>query len=183
MKTDVQAVAVVGARKMSDRGKKIAYDYSFNLAKRGVTIVSGLARGIDSVAHRAALDAGGRTIAVLGSGVDVIYPPENKKLAEEISKHGAVVSQFPRGTKPFPKNFLERNGLISKLAKAVLVIEGAIRSGTLSTATWAANQGREVFVIPGSEITDYLADQGATIANSPEDIIKYLNDTEYLNSF
>lgn len=174
-KADKKAVAVVGARLMSPRGKKLAYEYSFYLAGHGVTIVSGLARGIDSVAHRAAIDAGGRTIAVLGSGIDVIYPPENKNLAQEISKHGAVVSQFPKGTKPYPKNFLERNGMIAKLARAVLVIEGKRRSGTLSTAGWAANLGREVFVIPGSEITDYLIKEGATIANSPADILEYLD--------
>lgn len=177
-KADENAVAIVGSRKMSEKGKALAYKFSFELASVGFTIISGLARGIDSVAHRAALDAKGRTIAVLGSGLDVIYPPENKDLFNEIinTGHGAVVSEFPAGTKPFPKNFLARNRIISGLSKCVLVIEGARRSGTLSTVTWAANQGREVFVIPGSEITDYLADNGATIANSPSDIIEYLNN-------
>ena len=174
MPRDKNAVAVVGTRVPSERGRKIAYEYSFYLAGHGVTIVSGLARGIDSVAHRAALAAGGRTIAVLGSGIDIIYPPENKGLAKEIAGHGAIVSQFPKGTKPLPKNFLERNGTIAKLSKCVLVIEGLKRSGTLSTAGWAANLNREVFVIPGSEITDYLAREGATIANSPADILEYL---------
>ena len=173
--TDTFAVAIVGSRLSSGRGEKIAYEFSFYLAGHGVTIISGLARGIDSVAHRAAIDAGGRTIAVLGSGIDVIYPPENINLAREISENGAVVSQFPRGTKPYAKNFLERNGTIAKLAKAVLIVEGARRSGTLSTATWAVNQGREVFVIPGSGVTEYLINQGATVANSPADILEYLN--------
>lgn len=173
--TDSFAVAIVGSRNSSKSGEKIAYEFSFYLAGHGVTIVSGLARGIDSIAHRAALDAGGRTLAVLGSGLDIIYPPENTGLAQEIIKNGALISQFPKGTKPFPNNFLARNETVVKLSKAVLVIEGERRSGTLSTATWAANHSREVFVIPGSGATDYLIKEGATIANSPVDILEYLN--------
>lgn len=173
-KEDENAVAIVGSRKMTSKGRDNAFKFAYELAKNGVTIISGLARGIDTVAHEGALAAGGRTIAVLGSGVDIIYPPENKNLSEKIIKSGAVVSEFPAGTKPFGKNFLQRNRIISALSKAVIIIEGTTRSGTISTATWAANQGKEVFVIPGSPATDYLAENGATIANDPSEILDYL---------
>ena len=112
---------------------------------------------------------------MLGSGIDVIYPYRNRGLAEAISKNGAVVSAFPKGTAPIGKNFLARNRIIVALSKAVLVIEGAARSGTLSTASWAANDGKEVFAIPGSEATDWLIEQGATVAKTPEEVIEYLD--------
>ena len=175
LKSDANAIAVVGARKMSQRGRRLTFTFVNKLAKAGYTIVSGLAIGIDTVAHEAALKAGGRTIAVLGSGIDIIYPYSNKDLALRIAKSGAVVSAFPKGTKPFGKNFLARNRIIVGLAKAVLVIEGARRSGTLSTASWAANDGKDVFAIPGSEATDWLIDQGATVAKTPEEVIEYLD--------
>ena len=172
--TDTQAVAVVGSREMSLRGQKLTRRFVKELVQNGYTIVSGLARGVDTLAHQTALENHGRTIAVLGSGLDIIYPPENKTLAGEIVKNGALVSPFPRGTKPYPKNFLARNRLIAQLSLAVLVIEGKRRSGTLSTASWAANAGIEVFAVPGSEATDWLINQGAAIAKRPSDIIKYL---------
>lgn len=172
---DKKAIAIVGSRVASEKGKGLAYKYAFDLAKRRITIVSGMAYGIDSVAHKGALDAGGRTIAVLGSGLNVIYPPENKDLAREIVKSGALVSEFPPNTQPYPKNFLARNRIVTGLSKAVLIIEGAKRSGTLSTASWAADQGKEVFVIPGSPATDFLIENGASIPKSPQDIINYLN--------
>ncbi len=171
---DQNAVAIVGSRKPTKQGLEIAYKFAYEIAKADITIISGLARGIDSAAHKAALDAAGRTIAVLGSGLDIIYPPENKKLAEEIMKSGVLVSEFPQGTKPFAKNFLARNRVIAKLSKAVLVIEGKRRSGTLSTAGWAADEGKEVFAVPGSEITDYLIENGSSIAYTPQDIIGYI---------
>lgn len=171
---DKRAVAVVGSREMSDRGKKITQEFVKVLVKEGITIVSGLARGIDTVAHQTAIENGGRTIAVLGSGLDIIYPPENKKLAQEITKHGVLVSGFEYGTKPLPQNFLARNQLIVKFSKAVLVIEGRRRSGTISTANHAANEGIEVFAVPGSEATDYLIENGASIANNPKDVIEYM---------
>ena len=175
LKSDSDAIAVVGAREMTERGRKLTVHFVEKLVEAGFTIVSGLARGIDTVAHETALAAGGRTIAVLGSGIDVIYPHRNKSLAEKITKAGAVVSSFAKGTKPFGKNFLARNRIIVNLSQAVLVIEGARRSGTLSTASWAANDGTEVFVVPGSEATDWLIEQGANVANDPADIIEYLN--------
>lgn len=175
LKKDRYSVAVVGSRIMSKRGEALTKIFVKKIAMKGFTIISGMARGIDSIAHKTALAVGGRTIAVLGSGIDVIYPPENEGLANRISKNGAVVSPFPKGTKPYPKNFLARNRIVVKLSQAVLVIEGARRSGTLSTASWAANEGVEVFAIPGSPATDYLIEQGATIAKDPETIIEYLD--------
>jgi DNA processing protein len=181
LKKDKRAVAIVGTRTPTKYGREVAYKFSFELAKKGITIVSGLARGIDTVAHNAALDAGGRTIAVLGSGLDVIYPPENLGLAQRIIKSGALVSQFAYGTKPLGKNFLIRNELVARLSRAILVVEGSRRSGTISTASHAANLGVEVFAVPGpvnspmSEAPLYLIEQGAQIARVPGDILEYIN--------
>lgn len=175
IESDKKAVAVVGSRLVSPRGKDLTRKFVRELSGAGFTIISGLARGVDTIAHETALATGGRTIAVLGSGIDVIYPPENKDLAEKISCHGAVVSGFADKTKPYPGNFLARNKIIAGLSLAVLVIEGKRRSGTLSTAAHAANLGLEVFAIPGSEATDWLIAQGATVANSPSVVIEYLN--------
>ncbi len=176
-KADKKAVAIIGTRRMTDYGKRMAAKFARELAKNKVTIVSGLARGIDTIAHKAALSAGGRTIAVLGCGLDIVYPPENKSLAERIKNSGVIISEFPLGTKPLGKNFLTRNRIISGLSLAVLVVEGARRSGTLSTASWAANQGRDVFAIPGpidsplSAAPLYLIENGAQIAQKPKDIL------------
>ncbi len=176
-KKDKKAVAIIGSRKMTDYGKRTTARFARELAKNNVTIISGLARGIDTIAHKAALSAGGRTIAVLGCGLDIIYPPENKTLAERIKKSGAIISEFPLGTKPLAKNFLTRNRIISGLSLAVLVVEGARRSGTLSTASWAANQGREVFAVPGpidsplSAAPLFLIENGAQIARNPKEIL------------
>ncbi len=172
---DKRAVAVVGSREMSERGKKLTEKFVKELVKNKVTIISGLARGIDTIAHETALKYGGRTVAVIGSGLDIIYPPENKDLAERILKNGAVVSGFPEGTPPAGKNFLARNQIIVKLSQAVLVIEGKRRSGTISTANHAANETIEVFAIAGSEATDYLIENGASVANTPQDVIQYLD--------
>ena len=178
--SDQKAIAIIGSRKMTDYGKKVAWDFSYFLAKAGVTIVSGLARGIDSTVHKAALYAKGRTIAVLGSGIDIIYPPENRLLAKSISEQGAVVTEFPPGTPPFKSNFLARNRIISGLSLGVLIIEGARISGTLSIANWAANQGREVFVIPGrlddplSGLPNYLIENGAKVVTKPQEILDML---------
>jgi len=182
LKSDKFAVAVVGSRLMSERGKSLTEKFVKELVKNKVTIVSGLARGIDTVAHKTAIENKGRTIAILGSGLDIIYPPENTELAKEVVEHGALISPFPKGTRPIGANFLARNRVIVSLSLAVLVIEGARRSGTLSTASWAANSGVEVFAIPGSPATDWLIEQGASIANTPTDVIQYLKANAINNS-
>lgn len=175
LETDKTGVAIVGSRITSKRGRELAYKFSFELAKHNFTIISGLALGIDTIAHTAALNAGGRTIAVLAHGLDRIYPHQNTNLANEIVKSGCLMTKFPPGTTPVPKNFLARNQLIAGLSKAVLVVEGERRSGSISTANHAANLGVEVFAIPGSPATDWLIENGANVANSPEDILNYLN--------
>lgn len=146
---DDLALAVVGARYATAYGRQVTEKLVFDLAAAGLTIVSGLARGIDSVAHQSAIEAGGRTIAVLGSGVDLIYPPENKGLADQITRHGAIVSEFPLGFPSVPSNFPARNRIISGLSLGVLVSEAASDSGSLITAGCAAEQSREVFAVPG----------------------------------
>lgn len=174
---DQKSVAIVGSRTPSEYGVKMATLFASYLAKNGVTVISGLARGIDSVAHESALAVGGRTIAVVGSGLDIIYPPENKQLFKRITTCGAILSQFPLGTAPLPQNFLARNAIIAAMARAVLVVEGKSRSGTLSIANWAANLNVDVYAIPGrvdsvlSEAPNYLIRNGATAVVDPKDIL------------
>lgn len=179
---DKKALAVVGSRRMSGYGEKVTQKLVTDLVREKITIVSGLARGIDTIAHQTALKMGGRTIAVLGSGLEKIYPPENKNLAEEIIKgHGAVVSEFPPEQPPAVLNFPARNRLIAGLSLGVLVIEGAARSGSLITARWAAEQGKEVFAVPGpidavnSQAPLFLIKQGAKAVATVEDILEELN--------
>jgi DNA processing protein len=177
---DALAVAVVGSRQATPYGAAIAEDLSGALASRGVTVVSGLARGIDSAAHRGALRVGGRTIAVLGSGVDIIYPPENRRLAAEIERHGAIVSQFAPGTPPLAHHFPARNRVIAGLALGVVVVEAAEHSGALITARVAAELGREVMAVPGratslqSRGAHALIRDGAALVQSWEDVIAEL---------
>ena len=164
---DDWAISVVGTRRVTAYGKQVAGEVSRFLAENGVTVVSGLARGVDAIAHQSALQNGGRTIAVLGSGVDVIYPPEHRKLADEIVHAGAVISDYPLGTQPESSNFPPRNRIISGLSLATIVIEAGETSGALITAKFAAEQGREVFAVPGSILapqssgTNELIEQGA----------------------
>jgi DNA processing protein len=180
MREDAFAVAVVGSRRATPYGIAAAGDLSRELASRGVTIVSGLARGIDSAAHRGALRAGGRTIAVLGSGVDVIYPPENRRLAAEIEANGALVSQFAPGTPPLAHHFPARNQVIAGLALGVVVVEAAERSGALITARLAGEMGREVMAFPGrvtspeSRGAHALIRDGAALVQGWEDVIAEL---------
>ncbi|HEX3034315.1 MAG TPA: DNA-processing protein DprA [Thermodesulfobacteriota bacterium] len=174
---DCIAVAIVGTRVPDRYGRFVAAKIAEELAERGITIVSGMARGIDSVAHASALKRGGRTIAVLGSGLGVIYPPENKKLYEEISKKGAIVSEFPLGTAPDAVNFPRRNRIISGLSLGVVVVQASDKSGSLITASFALEQNREVFAVPGnigtklSRGTNSLIKQGAKLVESVEDIV------------
>ncbi len=174
------AIAIIGSRQGTYYGLRNAENLSFELATKGITIISGLARGVDSAAHRGALKAKGRTIAVLGSGLNVIYPPENKKLADKIAQSGAIVSEFPLDTPPHRQNFPRRNRIISGLSLGVVVVEAAKRSGALITANFALEQGREVFALPGkidsfaSGGTHNLIKQGAKLIESSEDIIEEL---------
>ena len=147
---DYCSVAVVGTRRKTSYGKQVAIELSRFLASNGITVVSGMARGIDTIAHQSALDAGGRTIAVFGSGLDVIYPPENRDLSEKIRNHGVLVSEFYPGTQPEAVNFPPRNRIISGLSKAVVVVEADEKSGALITAKFAVEQSRDVFAVPGS---------------------------------
>ena len=178
---DDWAVAVVGTRHASVYGKEAARRLAGDLARNGVTIVSGLAAGIDTVAHQAALEAGGRSIAVLGSGVDVVYPEQNSALARQLQEQGALVSEYPLGTKPERNNFPPRNRIISGLSLGTLVVEAGARSGALITADFAGDQGRDVFAIPGSifqrtsEGTNRLIQDGAKPVLCVADILEELN--------
>ena len=171
-------IAIVGSRAASTYGKYTTERISRELALKGLTIVSGMARGIDSTAHRGALTAHGRTIAVLGSGLDVIYPPENKKLFAEIVENGAVISEFPLGTPPRSANFPTRNRIISGMSYGVVIVEAGEKSGSLITARLALEQGREVFAVPGSidaagsRGTNKLIKQGAKLIENTDDILE-----------
>jgi DNA processing protein len=173
-------LAIVGSRMVSHYGRVVTESITRDLLAYGFWIVSGLARGIDSIAHKAALRGGGKTIAVLGSGLDVIYPPENKNLARQITESGAVVSEFPFGTEPQKMNFPIRNRIISGLCPGMLVIEAGERSGALITANCALDQGRDVLAIPGnitspnSKGVNALIKQGARLVDGVEDIIEEL---------
>ena len=178
---DDLAVAIVGTRNVTSYGKQITQDTAAYLAQSGVTVVSGLARGVDGLAHQAAIEAGGRTIAVLGSGVDIIYPPEHRRLAERIKEHGAIVSDYAPGTKPDGINFPPRNRIISGLSRGTVVIEAGEKSGALITAKFSADQGRDVFAVPGSVLspmsrgTNNLLAAGAIPLTSPAVILENLN--------
>ena len=180
---DAWAVAIVGTRRVTPYGRQVTEEVASFLAANGVTVVSGLARGVDAIAHNAALKAGGRTLAVLGSGVDRIYPPENRALAGKIFEHGAVLSDYAPGTPPEASNFPPRNRIISGLSMAVVVIEAGETSGALITAEFAAEQGREIFAVPGnilapqSKGTNKLIQQGALPLLSTDDILQVLNLT------
>jgi len=178
---DVFAVAIVGTRTPTYYGRSQAERFARLLAARRVTVVSGLARGVDTAAHEAALKAGGRTVAVLGSGLRNVYPPENAKLAERIAERGALLSEFALAASPNPKNFPRRNRIVSGLSLGVLVIEAGAKSGALITADWALEQGREVFAVPGkvdqaqSAGCNRLIQQGAAkLVASIEDLLEEL---------
>ncbi len=170
-------VAVVGSRAPTAAGKEFAHGLSADLALQGVTVVSGMARGIDAAAHEGALTAGGMTIAVLGCGVDVLYPPEAGRLRDRILGSGAVVSEFPPGTQPLPRRFPARNRLISGMARAVVVAEAQARSGALITARFALEQGREVMAGPGNPVfphtegSNRLLQEGATMVTGAADVL------------
>lgn len=179
---DEWAVAVVGTRNVTAYGREVTHRLVADLVRHNVTIVSGLARGVDGLAHRAALDAGGRTIAVFACGVDVIYPPEHRRLAEEIAASGVLVSEYPTGAAPEAGNFPARNRIISGLTLGSIVIEAGERSGALITAQRALEQNREVFAVPGSIFAPrslgtnrLIRDCGAKLVLSAEDVLDELN--------
>ena len=180
---DSWAVAVVGTRRISAYGRQVAEELASFLAANGVTVISGLARGVDAVAHQSALKAGGRTIAVMGCGVDRIYPPEHAQLAGKIMACGALISDYPPGTPPDASNFPPRNRIISALSMATVVVEAGETSGALITAQFAIDQGREVFAVPGnilapqSKGTNRLIAQGAHPLLSVRDLLDVLNLT------
>jgi DNA processing protein len=180
---DQWAVAFVGTRGATVYGRDMTYRLVTALVHAGITIVSGMALGIDGTAHKAALDAGGRTLAVLGCGIDVIYPPEHRHLAEDISANGALITEFPPGTQPVSRNFPVRNRTISGLSLGVVVVEAPANSGALLTADLAAEQGRDVFAVPGnvtartSAGTNRLIQTGAKLVISAEDVLDELNLT------
>lgn len=177
---DKYAIAVVGSRMPTRYGLLLAEEIGYRLASSGLTVVSGMARGIDSASHKGALRAGGRTIAVLGSGIDVPYPPENKGLMDAIASSAAVISEFPLSSRPNRENFPRRNRLISGLSLGVLVVEATEDSGSLITARYALEQGKEVFAIPGnitsrtSKGTNDLIKKGAKLIESADEIIEEL---------
>ena len=180
---DVFAVAIVGTRRVTPYGRQITEELSSFLAANGMTVISGLARGVDAIAHQVTLKAGGRTIGVLGSGVDKIYPPEHRALAEQMMERGAIISDYAPGTPPDASNFPPRNRIISALSLAVVVVEAGETSGALITAEFAAEQGREVFAVPGSILapqskgTNKLIQRGALPLLSVDDLMQALDIT------
>jgi DNA processing protein len=177
VREDGLAVAIVGSRLATPYGLRMAEQLGKDLGARGVTVVSGLARGVDTAAHRGALGAGARTVAVLGSGVDVVYPPENRRLVSEITEAGAVVSQFPMGTAPLPYHFPARNRVIAGLTLGTVVVEAAEKSGALITARLAGELGREVYAVPGNVSSpgslgaNGLIQDGAKLVQGWEDVV------------
>lgn len=181
---DDWAVAVVGTRRASVYGRQAAEEFSRQLAANGITVVSGLARGIDSIAHKGALQVGGRSIAVLACGLDLVYPPENLRLSQEVAEQGALISDYPLGTQPRSEFFPRRNRIMVGVSLGVLVIEGDLKSGALITARQANDENREVFAVPGSIYAptyrgpNYLIQQGqAKLVTKVEDILEELNLT------
>ena len=178
---DEWALAVVGTRQATPYGRECTQMLVRGLVENGITIVSGLAYGIDTEAHKAAVNAGGRTIAVLGCGVDIIYPAENRRLAQAILKNGALVSEYPLGVKPESRNFPPRNRIISGLSLGVLFVEGTVQSGARITTDYALEQGREVFAVPGTILhknssgPNHLIQNGAKLVTQVNDILEELN--------
>lgn len=173
-------IAIVGSRKVTPYGKNVTTTFAQELAKQGIVVISGLAFGVDILAHKAALDAGGLTVAVLPTGLDKIYPSSHRQLAKHIEKQGMLITEYPHGTRSFPGNFVARNRLVSGLSDAVLIIEAAEQSGTLHTARFAIEQGKRVLAVPGnitspmSAGTNRLIKAGATAVTCTEDVLDAL---------
>ena len=180
---DEWCLAVVGTRRATVYGRQVTEEIVTDLARNKITIVSGLARGIDSIAHRSALEAGGRTLAVFACGLDIVYPAENAELARRIIQQGALISEYPLGTKPRAENFPRRNRIMSGISLGVLIAEAGKVSGAMITAQMALEQNREVFAIPGSILspasdgTNHLIQEGAKLVSNYNDILEELNLT------
>lgn len=174
------AIAIVGSRRSTPYGKALASELGFEMAKAGIAIVSGAARGIDTAAHLGAIEAGGLTFAVLGCGIDIVYPPENKNLYRDIASSGALISEYATGTVPYPSNFPARNRIVAGMCQGVVVVEAAEKSGALITVDFALDYGRDVFAVPGfirnktSRGTNGLIKQGAYLVESANDIFEIL---------
>lgn len=177
---DRLSIAIVGSRDAKDYGRRVSYQLAHQLVNRGLTVVSGFAKGIDACAHRGAIEAGGRTIAVMGNGLSLIYPASNRDLVDKVIESGALISEFPMGMKPRSENFPRRNRIISGLTLGTVVVEASNRSGALITARLATEQGREVFAVPGqifSELstgTHRLIDNGAKLISTVDDLLEAL---------
>ncbi|MCH7517700.1 MAG: DNA-protecting protein DprA [Candidatus Dadabacteria bacterium] len=184
---DKLSIAIVGSRMPDQYGRLMAESLSGELTSLGVTIVSGMARGIDSIAQSEALKRGGRTIGVLGCGLDIVYPPENVKLNKKVSQNGAILSEFPLGTPPLAQNFPRRNRIISGLSLGVVVVQASEKSGSLISASFALDQNREVFAVPGnvgeklSRGTNWLIKRGAKLVETVDDIISEVEALRNLN--
>ncbi len=178
---DAWAVAIVGTRRITSYGRQVTEEIASFLAQNGVTVVSGLARGVDGIAHQAALNAGGRTFAVLGSGVDRVYPPEHRNLAEAIIGSGAILSDYPPDTPPEASNFPPRNRIISGLSMATIVIEAGETSGALITANFAVEQGREVFAVPGNIFAPQSKGPNRLVQNGAHPLLKARDILEVLD--
>ena len=180
---DEWAIAVVGTRRASVYGRQVTEEIAADLARNKITVISGLAKGVDSAAHRAALEAGGRTLAIAGCGLDMVYPSDHVTLARQIMEHGALISEFPLGTRPKPEHFPQRNRIMSGMSLGVLVVEAGETSGALITARWALEQDREVFAVPGSIFSPHsrganrLIQEGAKLVRNCADILEELNLT------
>lgn len=177
-------IGIIGTRKPTKYGREVAYEFSKKIAEHGIVIVSGGARGIDTISHRGTIDSDGETICVLGCGIDVIYPPENRRIFREIEKKGIILSEYPPGTKPFAYNFPMRNRIIAGLSELILVVEAGEKSGTFITVKWALDMGKDIFVIPGeiyspkSRGPNFLLKQGAIPATEPSDILSFMGIEE-----
>ncbi|MGD0587029.1 MAG: DNA-processing protein DprA [Oryzomonas sp.] len=180
LRSNELAVAIVGSRRATSYGLMTTGRFAEELAGRGVAVISGMARGVDTAAHKGAIQAGGRTIGVLGCGIDKVYPPENRKLFDAVSETGCLVSEFPLGTMPLAENFPRRNRIISGLSRGVLVVEASEKSGSLITAQYALDHGRDVFAVPGNisfsacRGSNNLIKQGAKLVDCVEDILEEL---------
>ncbi|NLN41235.1 MAG: DNA-protecting protein DprA [Clostridiales bacterium] len=180
IKNHQSSISIVGSRKSTAYGRQMAEKFSYELAEAGITVVSGLARGIDALAHYGALKAGGNTVGVLGCGIDIIYPPENRKLFSKMEQEGTIITEYPPGSSPVAGNFPARNRIISGMTSGVLVIEAGQKSGALITVDFALEQGREVYALPGninvpqSAGTNKLLKEGAKLVTDVQDILEDL---------